>query len=242
MAISDDGLPVANAELMRRALLYARHFGIPVVQHAEDLALTGSGVMHEGEWSTRLGLPGIPGSSEDVVVARDLLLTEDTGGRYHVAHLSTARSLELVRSGQGAGAGGELRGHPPPPPAHRPRGGDAGVRDRRQDEAAAARRERPRGAPRRPRRRHRRRHRQRPCPPPRRREGRRVLGRPVRHHRPGDHAVALPRPPGAAGGDHPRPPDRAAVHRAGAGLQPARRHARPGQPGRRHLLRPRPAR
>ena len=103
VAISDDGLPVANAELMRRALLYARHFGIPVVQHAEDLALTGSGVMHEGEWSTRLGLPGIPGSSEDVVVARDLLLTEDTGGRYHVAHLSTARSLELVRRAKARG-------------------------------------------------------------------------------------------------------------------------------------------
>lgn len=103
VAISDDGLPVANAELMRRALLFARHFGIPVVQHAEDLALTGAGVMHEGEWSTRLGLPGIPGSSEDVVVARDLLLTEDTGGRYHVAHLSTARSLELVRRAKAQG-------------------------------------------------------------------------------------------------------------------------------------------
>ena len=103
VAISDDGLPVANAELMRRVLLYARHFGIPVVQHAEDLALTGAGVMHEGEWSTRLGLPGIPGSSEDVVVARDLLLAEDTGGRYHVAHLTTARSLELVRRAKARG-------------------------------------------------------------------------------------------------------------------------------------------
>ncbi|HUO85791.1 MAG TPA: dihydroorotase [Thermoanaerobaculia bacterium] len=97
VAISDDGMPVHDPELMRRAFLYARHFGIPVTQHAEDHGLTGSGVMHEGEWSTRLGLPGISGSSEDVVVARDLLLAEDTGGRYHVAHLSTARSLELVR-------------------------------------------------------------------------------------------------------------------------------------------------
>jgi dihydroorotase len=103
VAVSDDGLPVANSELMRRALSYARHFGIPVVQHAEDLELTGAGVMHEGEWSTRLGLPGIPGASEDVVVARDLLLAEDTGGRYHVAHLSTARSLELVRWARGRG-------------------------------------------------------------------------------------------------------------------------------------------
>jgi dihydroorotase len=103
VAISDDGRPVMNAELMRRALLYAQHFGIPVIQHAEDLNLSGAGVMHEGEWSTRLGLPGIPGSAEDVMVARDLLLSEDTGGRYHVAHLSTARSLELVRQARAKG-------------------------------------------------------------------------------------------------------------------------------------------
>ena len=102
-AVSDDGLPVMNAELMRRALLYAMHYGIPVIQHAEDLTLTGKGVMHEGEWSTRLGLIGIPGSAEDVMVARDLILTEDTKGRYHVAHLSTARSLDLVRLGRSRG-------------------------------------------------------------------------------------------------------------------------------------------
>ena len=103
VAVSDDGLPVAHPELMRRALLYARHFGVPVTQHAEDLHLTGGGVMHEGEWSTRLGLPGIPGASEDVVVARDLILAEETGGRYHVAHLSTGRSLELVREAKRRG-------------------------------------------------------------------------------------------------------------------------------------------
>ena len=103
VAVSDDGLPVMNAELMRRALLYTQHYGIPVIQHAEDLTLTGKGVMHEGEWSTRLGLIGIPGSAEDVMVARDLILTEDTQGRYHVAHLSTARSLDLVRLGRSRG-------------------------------------------------------------------------------------------------------------------------------------------
>jgi dihydroorotase len=92
-----------NAELMRRALLYAQHFDVPVIQHAEDLHLTGGGVMHEGEWSTRLGLPGIPGSAEDVMVARDLILSEDTGGRYHVAHLSTARSLDMVRQAKARG-------------------------------------------------------------------------------------------------------------------------------------------
>ena len=103
VAVSDDGLPVRDPELMRRALLYTLHFGIPVTQHAEDLELTGPGVMHEGEWSTRLGLPGIPGAAEDVMVARDLLLAAQTGGRYHVAHLSTARSLELVRDARRRG-------------------------------------------------------------------------------------------------------------------------------------------
>lgn len=103
VAISDDGLPVKNAELMRRALLYARHFDIPVIQHAEDLDLTGKGVMHEGEWSTRLGLPGIPGASEDVIVARDIILAEDTASRYHVAHLSTGRSLRMVREAKARG-------------------------------------------------------------------------------------------------------------------------------------------
>lgn len=102
-AVSDDGKPVMNAELMRRALFYARHFDIPVIQHAEDLNLTGKGVMHEGEWSTKLGLPGIPGVAEDVMVARDIILAEDTGGRYHVAHLSTARSLDLVRRARAQG-------------------------------------------------------------------------------------------------------------------------------------------
>jgi dihydroorotase len=105
VAISDDGRPVMNAELMRRALLYAQHFGIPVIQHAEDLHLSAKGVMHEGDWSTRLGLAGIPGSAEDVMVARDLLLLEDAGGRYHVAHLSTARSLEMVRQAKARGLG-----------------------------------------------------------------------------------------------------------------------------------------
>ena len=103
VAISDDGKPVMNAELMRLALLYAQHHAVPVVQHAEDLHLSGGGVMHEGETSALLGMPGIPGSAEDVMVARDLILLADTGGRYHVAHLSTGRSLELVREGKRRG-------------------------------------------------------------------------------------------------------------------------------------------
>lgn len=103
VAFSDDGLPVASAAMMRRAMWHAQHFDVPVIQHAEDLDLTADGVMHEGEWSTRLGLAGIPGLAEDVMVARDLLIAADTGGRYHVAHLSTAISLELVRAAKERG-------------------------------------------------------------------------------------------------------------------------------------------
>ncbi|MEM7585747.1 MAG: dihydroorotase [Acidobacteriota bacterium] len=103
VAISDDGLPVMNAGLMRRALLYAQHYGVPLIQHAEDLDVTGDGVMNEGEWSTRLGLPGIPGVAEDVMIARDLVLADDTAGRYHVAHIATARSVAMVREAKGRG-------------------------------------------------------------------------------------------------------------------------------------------
>jgi dihydroorotase len=103
VALSDDGRPVSNAELMRRALEVARHFDVPIVQHAQDLDLSGDGVMHEGVASACCGLPGIPGAAEDVMVARDLILLEDTGGRYHVAHLSTARALRLVREAKGRG-------------------------------------------------------------------------------------------------------------------------------------------
>src|SRR3990167_6098623 len=88
---------------MRRTFQYSQRWGVPVIQHAQDLVLSASGVMHEGEWSTRLGLPGIPGAAEDLMVARDLLLLEETGGRYHVAHISTARSLELVRQAKRRG-------------------------------------------------------------------------------------------------------------------------------------------
>ena len=88
---------------MRRALEYAQHYDLAVIQHAEELDLGAGGVMHEGEHSTRLGLPGLPGAAEDLMVARDLLLLELTGGRYHVAHLSTARSLELVREAKARG-------------------------------------------------------------------------------------------------------------------------------------------
>ena len=103
VAISDDGKPVMNAEVMRRALEYAGMFGIPVVQHAEDLHLTGQGVMHEGLVSTELGMRGIPAASEAVIVARDLLLAELAGSHYHVAHITTAEAVRLVRDAKAKG-------------------------------------------------------------------------------------------------------------------------------------------
>ena len=96
VAISDDGRPVMNARVMRRAMEAARALDLAVIDHCEDLNLSAGGDMHEGVQSVRLGLGGIPSASEDVMVARDLLLAELTGARYHVAHLSTSRSVAMV--------------------------------------------------------------------------------------------------------------------------------------------------
>lgn len=103
VAVSDDGLPVMNSELMRRAMEYAKIFDIPVIDHCEDLNLTAGGVMFEGEVSTALGLKGIPGASETVMVARDLALAELTGARVHLAHISTAGSVHLIREAKRRG-------------------------------------------------------------------------------------------------------------------------------------------
>ena len=86
-----------NALLMRRALAYARELDIVVAQHAEDLNLSAGGCMNEGAVSSRLGLPGIPNASEAVIVERDIILAELTGGRYHVLHISTAEAVDAVR-------------------------------------------------------------------------------------------------------------------------------------------------
>jgi dihydroorotase len=96
VAISDDGRPVMNARVMRRAMESASSFGLPVIDHCEDLNLSAGGDMHEGLESVRLGLRGIPGASEDVMVARDILLAEVTGCRFHVAHISAANSVGMV--------------------------------------------------------------------------------------------------------------------------------------------------
>jgi dihydroorotase len=96
VAISDDGRPVMNSRVMRRAMEVAFALDLPVIDHCEDLNLSAGGDMHEGVESVRLGLGGIPSASEDVMVARDLLLAELTGVRFHVAHLSTSRSVAMV--------------------------------------------------------------------------------------------------------------------------------------------------
>jgi len=101
--ISDDGKPVMNSQLFRRALEYAQMFDLPVIQHCEDLDLSKGGVMHEGMYSTRLGLKGIPSAAEEIMVSRDLILAQMTRGKYHVAHLSTRRAVELVREAKAAG-------------------------------------------------------------------------------------------------------------------------------------------
>ncbi|GAO02844.1 dihydroorotase [Anaeromyxobacter sp. PSR-1] len=103
VALSDDGRPVMSSALMRRALEYARAFGLPLTVHEEDLHLVGKGVMHEGAAATRLGLKGIPSQAEDVMVLRDIALVELTGGRLHVAHVSTAGAVRAIREAKRRG-------------------------------------------------------------------------------------------------------------------------------------------
>jgi dihydroorotase len=103
VAVSDDGKPVWNAQLMRRALEYCSMLGIPVIAHEEDANLTDGGVMHEGYFSTLLGLGGIPAASEETLVARDVILARMTGSHVHIAHLSTAGAVDSVRLARAAG-------------------------------------------------------------------------------------------------------------------------------------------
>ena len=97
VAFSDDGHCVASAEVMRKALTYSLIFDVPVIQHCEDPTLVGAGVMNEGIVATRLGLAGIPAESEEIIVYRDCTLARLTGARFHVAHISCARSVDIVR-------------------------------------------------------------------------------------------------------------------------------------------------
>ncbi len=97
VGFTDDGNPIADAELLRQAFLYCRMFDKPVLDHAEVKELTEGGVMHEGLVSLVLGLPGMPSASEEVMIARDIALAEATGGRLHLMHLTTANGLEILR-------------------------------------------------------------------------------------------------------------------------------------------------
>lgn len=103
VGVSDDGMPVYNAMLMRRALEYTRMLGIPVIAHEEDRDLSAGGVMHEGYYSTLLGLRGIPAAAEETMATRDVILAQMTGGHLHIAHVSTRGAVNAVRSAKRAG-------------------------------------------------------------------------------------------------------------------------------------------
>jgi len=103
VAITDDGRPVVTALLMRRAMEYATMFGIPVIDHCEDPSLKGDGVAHEGAVAGILGLKGIPGAAESIMVERNISVAEMTGGHFHVAHMSARQSLRAVREGKSRG-------------------------------------------------------------------------------------------------------------------------------------------
>ena len=103
VAYSDDGDPVYDSQVMRVALEYSSMLGLPIINHEEDLELSRPGHMHEGEVSTRLGLDGTPGIAEEVMIARDILLAGFTGGHIHVAHISTAKAVDLVRKAKADG-------------------------------------------------------------------------------------------------------------------------------------------
>lgn len=103
VAITDDGSPVMDTSLMKCALDYARMFNIPVMEHCEDLNLSTSGVMNEGFYSTKLGLRGMPTAAEDVMIARNIILAEYTGGRIHIQHLSTAGGVRMIRNAKARG-------------------------------------------------------------------------------------------------------------------------------------------
>ena len=103
VALSDDGNPVMNSQLMRRALEYAKGFGLQVISHCEDRDLAGGGVMNEGEIATRMGLAGIPNAAESVMVIRDIALCELTASPLHIAHVSTAESVRAIRDAKNRG-------------------------------------------------------------------------------------------------------------------------------------------
>jgi dihydroorotase (multifunctional complex type) len=227
VAFSDDGKPVMTSLLMRRALEYAGMLQVPVIDHCEEPTLKGEGVAHEGLVASQLGLRGIPGAAESIMVDRNIALAEMTGGAVHIAHLSTRQALRGVGAARSRGVkvtcevtphhftltDERLAGpiHAPPLHAHRraARGADP-VRHQPEDEPAAARAGRRGGDPPGTEGGDGGRDRHRPRTAPGRREARRVRSRAVRDHRPRDGRAAHARPPRARGRDH-SPADGAAA-------------------------------
>ena len=215
VAITDDGHCVQNNELMRRALEYAKMFDLPVMDHCQDYSLVTDGVMHEGYWSTALGLRGWPAAGEEMIVARNILLAELTGAHVHCQHLSAAGSVELLREAKKRGVpiSGEACPHHFTLTDAAVAGSEkfwsadgkgifgfdrsrraavlAGLRHEFQDESAAALRARPRGDSRRAGGRHDRDSVQRPRAALRLREGSGVRLRALRHHRAGNRTGAF---------------------------------------------------
>ena len=103
VAVSDDGRPVPNAGMMRRAMEYAKDFDLPVVDHCEDKSLSSGGVMHEGKISLLLGLKGMPALAEEIDAVRDIILAKETGAHVHIAHVSTRGAIEAVRRAKNEG-------------------------------------------------------------------------------------------------------------------------------------------
>ncbi len=103
VGITDDGLPIQDSSILRRALEYSQMFDIPVIEHAQDIGLTYNGSMNEGYYSTKCGLTGMPTIAEDIIVSRDIQLLEYVGGRLHIQHISSAHSVDLIRMAKDKG-------------------------------------------------------------------------------------------------------------------------------------------
>ena len=237
VAFSDDGKCVMNAEVYRRAMEYALPFGVPIISHAEDCHLAHTGVMNEGLVSTELGLTGQPSAAEDVMVARDILLAELTGAHLHIAHISTAGAVRMVRDARARGirVTAEVTPHHLVLTDEAVRDYDSNVKMAPPLRGQARRGGLPGGA----RRRHHRLRGHRPRAARALRQGRRVRRGGQRRGGAGDGGARAARPAGAPGAARPAHAGRALHVGAGAAAEPARRPPVAGLAGRYHRARSR---
>ncbi|QKK09161.1 MAG: amidohydrolase family protein [Planctomycetota bacterium] len=227
VGFSDDGDVVASAGVMLRLMREIAPTGLCFMQHCQEPTLTRGASMHAGEVSTRLGLVGWPRVAEELIIERDVRLVAESGCRYHVQHLSSGGSVEIIRRARRRPPR-HRRGQPPPPAPDR--SGVRRIQHAGQDEPPAARAAGHRRDPRRHRRRHDHRARDRPRAAHHRREGPPLRGCPVRHRRARDRAAAVRRGAGPLGRHRLAPHAGDADHRARTPLQPrpaAPRHGRP---------------